>query len=303
MNQLEVLLTVAREKSFSRAADALGRTQPAVSQAIRRLEDETGETLFDRSSKDGTLTPAGELLVGYARQMLNLRDAAGTAIRELRDLKSGKVTLSANEHTVFCLLPMIEEFRRRHPAIKIVVQRGVASRIPEQITAREVEIGVISFKPSDPSLRSVFVLNDELTLLVARKHPLARRSSVSLRELESEHFIAHNAPSPYRLKVIEAFAKHNITLNIAVELPSLEAIKRLVEANAGIALVPKLTAMSEIAAGRVAALSVSELRLERRLNFVYRKNAVLSYAAREFLDLAVKIGHREMRPADKNTVR
>ena len=96
INQLEVLIAVAREKSFSRAADVLGRTQPAVSQAIRRLELEIGEKLFDRSSKDGTLTTSGEVLVDYARQMLNLRQAANTALREMKSLQNGKVTISAS---------------------------------------------------------------------------------------------------------------------------------------------------------------------------------------------------------------
>src|SRR5690242_14546842 len=119
INQLEVLVTVARDKSFSRAAESLKRTQPAISQAIRRLEKEVGETLFDRSSKDGTLTPAGEALLDYARQMLNLRQAARTAIRDLRDLHQGKLTISANEHTVFYLLPVIDAFRALHPGIKV----------------------------------------------------------------------------------------------------------------------------------------------------------------------------------------
>ena len=286
INQLEVLVTVAREKSFSRAAEILDRTQPAVSQAIRRLEAEIGETLFDRSSKDGTLTYAGEVLVGYARQMLNLRHTANNAIKELRGLHKGKVTISANEHTVFCLLPVIREFRNRHPNIKIEVQRGVASRIPKEITAREVELGVISFKPNDESLRSVSILTDELMLIVAPTHRFASRKSVSVKDLGDEIFIAHNAVSPYRHKVIETFEKNKTTLNIAVELPSLEAIKRLVETGIGVALIPKLTARVEVAAGRLVGLSVSEMKLERKLNIVYRRNSVLSHAAEAFLKIA-----------------
>lgn len=286
INQLEVLVTVARERSFSRAAEILDRTQPAVSQAVRRLEAEIGETLFDRSSKDGTLTFAGEVLVGYARQMLNLRHTASNAIKELRGLHKGKVTISANEHTVFCLLPVIQAFRERHPNIKIEVQRGVASRIPKEITAREVELGVISFKPTDDSLRSVSVLTDELMLIVAPTHPFAARKSVSVKELGDEIFIAHNAVSPYRQKVIETFEKYNTTLNIAVELPSLEAIKRLVETGIGVALIPKLTARVEIANGRLIGLSVSEMKFERKLNIIYRKNSVLSHAAEAFLKTA-----------------
>ncbi len=273
INQLEVLVTVARERSFSRAAEVLGRTQPAISQAIRRLEAEVGERLFDRSSKDGTLTFAGEILVDYARQMLNLRYSAQTALVEMRDLHSGKVTISANEHTVFFLLPVIAEFRRQHPKIKIEVQRGVASRIPKQITAREVELGVISFTPHDETLRSVPVMNDELTLVVSPKHRFAGKESVSIKDLGNETFVAHNELSPYRQKVIESFEEHNTPLNISVELPSLEAIKKLVEIGVGIALVPRLSAKSEIADGRLIGLSVKEMMLERQLNIVDRRNS------------------------------
>src|SRR5438105_3166940 len=141
INQLEVFLGVANEKSFSRAAEALHRTQPAVSQAIRRLENELGEPLFDRSSKDGTLTAAGRVLFDFAQQMLNLRQHAHSAIRELRDLHRGKLSLGANEYTVMCLLPLIPIFRARHPHIKIEVKRSLASRIPAEILGRDVEIG------------------------------------------------------------------------------------------------------------------------------------------------------------------
>ncbi len=286
INQLEVLVTVARERSFSRAAEVLDRTQPAISQAIRRLEDDLGETLFDRSSKDGTLTFAGQVLLDYAEQMLNLRSHAKTALAEMRSLQHGKVTISANEHTVFYLLPVIEEFRARYPLIKIEVQRGVASRIPKQITAREVELGIISFEPHDETLRSVHVLDDELVLIVSPGHRLAKEKSVSIKDLADETFIAHNAPSPYRQKVIESFEKHKTRLNIAVELPSLEAIKRLVEVGAGVALIPRLTATAEIDAGRLCGLAVGEMKLERKLNIIYRRNSELSHAAKAFLEVA-----------------
>jgi DNA-binding transcriptional LysR family regulator len=290
VNQLEVLVTVARERSFSRAAEVLGRTQPAISQAIKRLEDELGETLFDRSSKDGTLTFAGEMLLDHAKQMINLRDHALTSLHEMRDLKHGKVSISANEHTVFYLLPVIAEFRRRHPEIKVEVQRGLASRIPKQITAREVELGVISFTPHDESLRSVSVLDDDLILIVSPEHRLAGQAQVSIKDLGDETFIAHNAPSPYRQKVLEAFDKHRTKLNISVELPSLEAIKLLVEENVGIALVPRLSARGELAAERLSAVRVNEMKLERKLNIVYRRSSELSHAARAFLDLAKEMG-------------
>jgi DNA-binding transcriptional LysR family regulator len=284
--ELEVLIAVAEEKSFSRAAKILHKTQPAVSQAIRRLESEVGETLFDRSSKEGVLTPAGEVMLDYAKQMLNLRRTAKTAVKDLKELHQGKVTISANEHTVFYLLPVIEEFKKRHPLIRIHVQRGVASRIPKEILAREVELGVISFNPKDKSVKSVSVSTDELVLIVSPEHRLSDKKSVSVKDLGIESFIAHNAPSPYREQVISKFQKHNVKLNITVEMPSLEAIKKLVAIGAGVALVPKLTAQSEINAGQLIGLSVKEMKLVRQLNIVYRSNGALSQAAKAFLQLA-----------------
>jgi DNA-binding transcriptional LysR family regulator len=286
INQLEVLVTVAREQSFSRAAQALHRTQPAVSQAIRRLEVELGEPLFDRSSRDGTLTAAGRVLHEFAQQMLNLRHHAHTAIKELKDLQRGKLTLSANEYTVMYLLPVIPVFRARHPHIKLEVKRSLASRIPSEILGRDVEIGVVSYKPSDPAIASVPVMTDELALIVGPHHPLAKKDVISVRELGAETFIAHNVASPYRERVVRTFEKYKTPLNISMEMPTLEAIKRFVEQGMGVALVPRLTAQAEIARKQVVALTVREMRLERSIHLIYRKGATLSHAARAFLRVA-----------------
>ncbi|MDX6304675.1 MAG: hypothetical protein QOI77_1644 [Blastocatellia bacterium] len=286
INQLEVFLAVAQEKSFSRAAEALHRTQPAVSQGIRRLEAELGEALFDRSSKDGTLTAAGRVLFDFAQQMMNLRHHAHSAIRELRDLHRGKLSLGANEYTVMCLLPLIPIFRARHPHIKIEVKRSLASRIAGEILGRDVEIGVVSFKPVDQAIKSVPLAMDELALIVAPDHPLAAKKVVSVRELGAESFIAHNVPSPYREKVVKTFEKQRTPLNISMEMPTLEAIKRLVEKGLGVALIPRLAAQTEIARKQLAGLAVKEMRLERRVHLIYRKGATLSHAAKAFLTVA-----------------
>jgi len=286
INHLEVFLAVAQERSFSRAAESLHRTQPAVSQAIRRLESELGESLFDRSSKDGTLTAAGRVLLDFSQQMLNLRQHAQSAIRELRDLQRGKLSLGANEYTVNSLLPLIPVFRARHPHIKIEIKRSLASRIPGEIIGRDVEIGVISFKPNDTALKSLSVGLDELALVVAPDHPLAQKQIISVRELGAESFIAHNVPSPYREKVIKTFAQARTPLNISMEMPTLESIKRLVEQGLGIALIPRLAAQIEIDRKQLAGLVVREMKFERRLHLIYRRGATLSHAAKAFLRVA-----------------
>src|SRR6185436_10344060 len=120
----------------------------------------------------------------------------------------------------------------------------------------------------------------------APDHPLAKKEVVSVRELGAESFIAHNVASPYRERVVRTFEKYKTPLNISMEMPTLESIKRLVEQGMGVALVPRLTAQAEIARGQVAALTIREMRFERRLQLIYRKGANLSHAARAFLRVA-----------------
>jgi DNA-binding transcriptional LysR family regulator len=265
--QMETFLAVTEERSFSRAATRLHRTQPAVSQAIAKLEAELGEVLLERSSRDGTLTDAGEVLREYAMKLLNLRAES----------------MAANEYTCLYLLPLLDEFRRRNPRIKVTVQRSLASRIADDVLVHSVEIGVLSFRPDDAAIRSVVVYRDELNLVVNPKHPLARAGEVSIRQLGAENFIAHNITSPQRQKVIETFRRHKTPLRMGVELPSLEAIKRFVEMGNGVALVPGLTVRTELASGALVRVRVRELQLERRLRLVYRRQASLSHVAVAFL--------------------
>ncbi len=280
---LETFLAVAEERSFSRAATRLHRTQPAVSQAVAKLEGELGEALFDRASRDSSLTDAGEVLLEYAHKLLNLRVEATHALGELRSLHRGSLNLAANEYTSLYLLPVLDGFRRSHPRVKISVQRSLASRIADEVMAHSVEIGVLSFRPEDRALKSIVVFRDELAFVVNPRHPMARMDSVSIRDLGNENFIAHNVPSPQRVKVFEAFRRHKTVLRIGVELPSLEAVRRFVELGNGVALVPALTVERELQTGALVRVRVKELQMERKLRLVHRKEANLSHAALAFL--------------------
>src|ERR1700745_2716271 len=131
--QLEVFLAVAKEGRFSRAAKKLYRTQSAVSQSVRKLEDELGEPLFDRSSREGVLNDAARGLQEYAERLFNLRGDAQEALVELRELQKGKLAIAANEFTALYLLPVLTEFRRLHPMIKVTVQRSLGSHIPDDL--------------------------------------------------------------------------------------------------------------------------------------------------------------------------
>jgi DNA-binding transcriptional LysR family regulator len=283
--QLETFLAVAEERSFSRAAARLHRTQPAVSQVIAKLEAELGETLLERSSRDGTLTDAGLVLRDYAQKMLNLRKDAGAALVDLRSLHTGRLSIAANEYTCLYLLPVLDAFRRKHPRIKVAVQRALASRIADEVLSHSVELGVVSFRPDDPQVRSTVVYRDELVCVVSPAHALAGEGKATIQRLGRETFIAHNVPSPLRQKVIAAFARHKTPLQMEVELPSLEAIKRFVQRGNGVALVPRLTVEGELESGALVAVTVPDLQVERKLRLVARRQAALSHAARAFLQV------------------
>ena len=289
ISQLEVFLAVAREGGFSRAAEKLYRTQSAVSQAIRKLEAEIGEPLFDRSTRDGVMTDAGNVLQEYAERLLNLRENAREALAELRELQKGKLVVGANEFTALYLLRVLAEFRRLHPAIRIVVQRSLGSHIPDDIRRHNCEFGVLTYDPQDPELASVVVYSDELIFVVPPQHPLARESQVSIRQLGAESFVAHIVSSPYREKVIQAFEKHKTPLHMGVELPTLQAIKRFVAMGNGVAFLPEISVEDEIARGELVRIPVQELRVHRKLRLIYRKSAALSHAGRAFLKIAESV--------------
>ncbi|MGA3262625.1 MAG: LysR substrate-binding domain-containing protein [Terracidiphilus sp.] len=283
LSQLETFLAVAEERSFSRAAARLHRTQPAVSQVIRKLEASVGETLFDRAARDGSLTAAGALLRDYALRLMALRREAASALDELKSLERGRLQLAANEYTCMYLLPAMDQFRREFPRVSVTVHRMLASRIPEELNLRTFELGVISFRPDTEQYRTIAVYADSLAFVVSPHHPLAGAARVSITDLGEENFIAHNVASPLRRKVIEAFQRYRTPLNMTVELPSIEAIKRFVSMGNGVALVPHLTVERELETGELVRVAVDELEFKRVLRLVHRRQTTLSYAARAFL--------------------
>jgi DNA-binding transcriptional LysR family regulator len=283
LSQLETFLAVAEERSFSRAAARLHRTQPAVSQVIRKLEQAVGETLFDRAARDGSLTAAGELLRDYALRLLALRREASSALDELRSVERGHLQLAANEYTCMYLLPAIDAFRREFPHIPVTVQRMLASRIPEELSLRTFELGVISFRPDPAQIRTIAVYGDSLAFIVSPRHKLATAQQISIKDLGSELFVAHNVASPLRRKVIEAFQRYRTPLNMAIELPTIEAIKRFVAMGNGVALVPHLTVARELETRDLVRVPVVELDVKRVLRLAHRRQATLSYAAKAFL--------------------
>ena len=277
---LRLFRTVAEEGSFSRAAQKLLRTQPAVSLALKRLEADLGVQLIDRSSRTLVLTDAGRLTLDYPKRFDGLESRLRRALTELRGLNLGKLTIGANESTALYLLEHLEAFRRRHSRIDVELRRSLSSRIPDAVLEGAIELGAISYDPKDPRF-----YNDRLTFVVSPKHRLSRRRKVSIRELGEETFIAHNVVSPYRARVIEAFRTHQVPLNMAVEMPTIETIRRLVQRNLGVAFLPRMCVEQEIGNGALKQVRVKELTMERKIRLVYPARRKLSQAAGAFLEL------------------
>ena len=283
LSQFDTFLTVAAEGSFSRAGKKLLRTQPAVSLALKRLENEIGEKLIDRSSKELLLTDAGRLVLDYARRFYNLRRELRNALSELRDKQAGKLTIGANESTALYLITHIEKFRRLYPKVKVEIRRSLSSQIPEEVLAGTLDLGAISYQPAGDELISTVIYNDALAFVVSPGHRFAGRSEVSIEELGMETFIAHNVVSPFREKVLETFEHYNVPLHMDIEMPTIETIKKLVELNLGVAFLPKMCVGPEVVSGSLVEVGVKEIHVERKIRLVQPARRALSYAGQAFL--------------------
>jgi DNA-binding transcriptional LysR family regulator len=256
-----------------------------VSQAVRRLERDLGEELFDRSSKSGTLTDAGRVLLNYGQRLVRLAEESESAVRELRDLRRGRVLIGANEAAVHTLLPLMARFRQRVPDIAVDVRRVPARQIAAEVQQGSLDFGALTFRPAESGLLEVVVGSDELVLLVAPTHALAGRSQVTMEEVSGESIVAHNDPSPARERVLRLFEQRRLPLRMVIALPSLDGIKRAVELKLGVALLPRRCAITEIASGRLVAIAVTGVSRRRQLMLVCRK-AHRSHAANAFLAVA-----------------
>ncbi len=277
--QLHVFLTVARERSFSRAAEKLYRTQPAVSIAIRKLEETVGQPLLVRGARQAKLTDAGELLRDYAERLLNLRDEIRKGMEDLGGLRRGRLSLGVNESSIHALLPTLARYRRLYPQVDIAVHRTFSRDIPREVLNYRLDLGVISYMPQEAQLAAAGIFRDELAFVVYPRHRLARRRSVDISELGREIFVAHIVESPHRWRVIQLFEKHQVPLQMRVELPTIESIKRFVQMEMGVAIVPRMCVQWEVERRTLAELKIRQLKMPRRLYLISRRGARLSHAA------------------------
>ena len=296
-DQLKTFIEVARLGSFSRAAEKVLRSQPAVSTQIRQLEQEYGQKLFDRSAKSVRLTPAGEAVLEYARQMLALQAKSLHAGSDLRGVPSGTLSLGANEGTFLYVLPnVLARYHKKFPQVKISVYRSFSHKVSEKVEQGAIDLGVVSMPVKSPQLKTVPVFRDRIFLMVGPASPLFHRRSVTLEELAQQPLIVPKTGSIRKMmeKNLRPFREN---LNITMELTSVVMIKRFVRDGFGVSLICAAFARENVRRGEVRLLEVEGLELWRQLAMIYRKDRSLPLVASSFLELARKELSSHLRPA------
>ena len=282
---LQVFQTVVREQSFSRAAEKLFRTQPAVSISIRKLEEWVGQPLFVR---------------GFRRPHAHRRRRAPARIRRPHAESAGG---NPQVHERTARPPARPGFSRRQrkldprllPALGAIPRTsrghphpgapGVLRDVPREVLSHHLDIGVISYIPEETELSAVEFYRDNLTVVVWPGPRLAKRRAVDITDLGEETFIGHIVESPHRQRVVQLFARHHVPLRMDIEMPTIESIKLFVEMKKGVAIVPRMCVGPEIEQGLLRELPMRQMRIQRRLYLVYRQDRPLTAAAQAMVDI------------------
>ncbi|TAL26929.1 MAG: LysR family transcriptional regulator [Nitrospirae bacterium] len=286
-HKLKVFCTVAETRSFSKASEIIHLTQPAVSLLIQAIEEIYETKLFDRASNTVTLTPAGELLYKYAKEILNLYAAAEKNIGEITGFVKGSISLGASSTIGNYLLPgVIADFRKTHPKIRVHMLVGNTKRVVELLNSGNIDIGLVEGDVARQKMVVEKLIADELVLIVSPLHPWAKKKSISVVEITKEPFIFREEGSGTRQVIEKYLGKYKITpqdMMISLVLGSTEAIKESVESTMGIAIVSRWAIRKEMRHGTLKPLSFKEEKMLREFSLIFQKNAISSHAVDEFL--------------------
>jgi len=286
-HKLKVFCTVAETKSFSKTSEIIHLTQPAVSLQIQALEEMYETKLFDRSSSKVTLTPAGEVLYKYAKDILTLYISAEKVIGEMTGLVKGSITIGAGSTIGNYLLPsVISDFRRAHPKIKVHLFVANMQRVIELLNAGNISLGLVEGDVKRQKMVVEKLISDELLVIVPTHHPWSKRKDVSIAELIDEPFILREAGSGTRQTIEKFFARHGITpqnMKVSMVLGSTQAIKEAVENGLGVSIISRWSARKELRFGTLHTLNFKEEKMVRNFSLLTHRNSVSSHAIEEFL--------------------
>lgn len=284
IHQLEHFLAIVDEGTFTRAAEKVCRTQPAVSQSIKKLEDLLGTPLFARDTVEPALTETGKRLLEYARQIVRLRDEAIGALGAMRNLSIGMLSIASHETAALYLLPgPLRTYALQFPEVKVGVYRSPLEEIPRRVLDREVDLGFVAEKPTSRDLRSLHVHSDELVLIASPRHPLANRHQVRITDLAHERLIVHHLCRSSVRNILRLFELERTPFRVAAELWSFENMKEFVEQDIGLAFVPRVTVLEELRAQRLLEIPLVSVQIPRQTFVIFRDRRYMSDAARGLL--------------------
>src|SRR5947207_8958837 len=271
-DQLASFLEVSKLRSFSRAAEKLYRTQPAISAQVRLLEQECGEKLFDRSGKKVRLTPAGETLQGYAERLLALQKEALQAIAELNQTPRGKLSIGANEATCLYVLPKtFARFKQLYPLVQISIYRNFSHKILQKVQEGQVEVGIVTLPHTGTGMEVIRVFRDEVQVVTPKNHPLAKSRTVTVEQVSHYPLILHKTGHT-RVVIDRLMREYRNHLQISMELASVETIKKFVGAGLGISLISRTYCQPEVAAGILKLIPLEGEKIKMDLCLIYRRD-------------------------------
>lgn len=283
---LKVFCDLVETESFTKAAQINQVTQSAVSQQISALERNFKSLLIERSKKNFRLTREGQVLYDYSRQILQTFDLMHGKMQEIKDIVAGSIRVS----TIYSiglheLPPFITRFLKTFPKVNVHVEYRRADQIYEDVFGNVVDLGLVSYPEKDSKLEIVPLWKDRLVLICHPQNKLARSKSIKLAELAANKFIAFEPDMPTRKAVDRILRDHDVAVQYAMEFDNIETVKRAVEIDAGVAIVPETTITQEIAKKTLAAVEFHDGEFFRPSAAIYKKHKVLSPAMKEFLGI------------------
>jgi len=284
--QLRTFQHVSKLKSFSRAAEKLGVTQPAISAQIRSLEKEVGARLFDRDGGKVTFTAAGRLFEPFAEHCLQCQSHIIVAVNELYRSARGEISVSASEATsLYVLPPVFAQYKKLYTRVSLNIVRAEHRRSLEAVLNREVDFAVVSMPVKDPRLAVQTIHRDDMVLAVAPAHPLATRSTVKMDEMLKFPLLLlkHGRQRTLLNGYLSGF---DARPRIAMEVDSSELLKRLIVADLGMGILPRANVEDDAKAGLLKIVKVEGMKLHRELALIFRKDRTLTHAAQAFLEIA-----------------
>jgi DNA-binding transcriptional LysR family regulator len=288
-DQLETFLEVARNLSFSRAAERRFRTQPAISAQIRAMEEEVGARLLDRTGGKVSITAAGKIFLAYVESALEARRAAIRAVAEADRVPGGEIVVAANEGSCLHILPEVfAEFKRSYPDVGITVKRLDTREVLEAIIDNSADFGVAAMPVTDKRITAVPIHKDELVMIAPTGHPLAKFKEVKVTQLADYPLLLPKLGRT-RDSIDRMFEERNMKPNVSMELDSSELLKRFVSAGVGIGFCAHSNAMGDQRLGITAIVKLADAQIRRDMALVFRKDKALSRAALAFIDIAVRL--------------